>query len=231
MNAPEQVKLPGTEDGDGKITIINEPPHMIARVSALAVKIVFPFVGKNDIRQYLCGVNLRPLDDGTVMVVASDGRRFVVIRDPEGYAEGPLIVRITKDALKHAGDPTNTLDVMSNGTAIFSDVVAQPLFVQAGNSLIEDDFPKIENVASTLGYREGVSGSIDPAYLADALEIGKHFKGIRFYTRDEDSPLCFACADVLNFECFGGIMKRRDSFESLPAWFPRRTDPTTPADV
>ena len=110
---------------------------------------------------------------------------------------------------------------MSNGLVQFSGEVAQQLFVQPGNSLIDGtSYPRIENVASATGYREGISGAVDPQYLADALEIGEHFNGIRFFTRDANSPLCFVCGGLGDLECFGGIMKRTDSFESLPAWFP-----------
>ncbi|MFD2271790.1 hypothetical protein ACFS07_13160 [Undibacterium arcticum] len=61
--------------------------HLIARISAVAVKLVFPFVAQQDIRYYLNGINIRPLEDGTVMVVATDGHRYIVVRDPHGFAE------------------------------------------------------------------------------------------------------------------------------------------------
>ena len=229
MNAttrPEQNSLAGMGDDD------QGPGHMIARVSAVAVKLVFPFAGQNDIRFYLNGINIRPLDDGTVMVVASDGHRIIVVRDPNGYAERDVIVRIDKDALKHASNAKHTLDVMSNGLAMFSGEVAQPLFIQPGNSLIEGDFPRIERVASTVGYKEGISGAVNPSYLADALTISKSFgNSIRFFTRDADSPLNFVLGGLGDLECFGGIMKLRESFDALPAWFPTPGEVNTLADI
>jgi DNA polymerase-3 subunit beta len=218
MNATsknEQSSLAGMGDDD------QAPGHMIARVSAVAVKLVFPFAAQQDIRYYLNGVNIRPLSDGTVMVVASDGHRIIVVRDPHGYAEREMIVRVDKDALKHASNAKHTLDVMSNGTAMFSGEVAQPLFIQPGNSLIDGAFPRVERVINTFGYREGIAGSVNPGYLADALAIAKSFgNSIRFFTRDADSPLNFVLGGLGDLECFGGIMKLRDNFDVLPRWFP-----------
>jgi DNA polymerase III sliding clamp (beta) subunit (PCNA family) len=197
-----------------------ESPHMIARVNAMAIKVVFPFMAQNDVRYYLNGVNIRPLDDGTTMIVATDGHRYVVVHDQHGYAEDEIIVSVKKDALKTCA-AKSTFDVMSNGSAMVNGETGQEQFIQPGNSIIEGTFPRIENVASTIGYKEGISGAINPAYLKDALSIGQHFGSIRFFTRDADSPLTFVVGGLGDLEVFGGIMKIRDSFEQLPQWFPR----------
>lgn len=229
MNAatkPEQASLEGLPEAD------QEAPHLIARISAVAVKLVFPFVAQQDIRYYLNGINIRPLDDGSVMVVATDGHRYIVVRDPHGMAEKEVIVSISKDALKHASSAKHTLDVMSNGAAMLSGEVAQPLFIQPGNSLIEADFPRIERVASVVGYKEGINGTVNPRYLADALAIAKSFgNSIRFFTRDNESPLTFVLGGLGDLECFGGIMKMHESFESLPVWFPKPGSVETLADI
>lgn len=229
MNAPttpEQLQI----EGAGEVS--TEAPHMIARVTAVAVKIVFPFMAKQDIRYYLNGINIRPLEDGSVMVVATDGHRYVVVRDPHGYAEKEIIVALDKDALKHATNAKHTLDVMSNGAAQISGEVAQPLFIQPGNSLIDATFPRIERIASTIGYREGISGAVNPRYLNDALSVAKNFgESIRFFTRDEDGPLTFVLGGIGELECFGGIMKLRESFDSLPTWFPTPGEAQTLAEM
>jgi len=206
--------------------------HMIARINAVAVKLAYPFIAQQDIRYYLNGINIRPLEDGTAMIVATDGHRYIVVRDPHGYVEREVIVSVSKDALKHAGNAKHTLDVMSNGGAMISGDVAQPLFIQPGNSLVEGAFPRIERVASVIGYKEGISGAVNPKYLNDALEIGKSFGGsIRFFNRDNESPLTFVLGGLGDLECFGGIMKLRESFESLPAWFPSPGEVETLADI
>lgn len=217
---------------EGVPEVTQEPSHMIARISAVAVKLVFPFVAQQDIRFYLNGINIRPLEDGSAMIVATDGHRYIVVRDPHGYVEQEVIVNVSKDALKHAANTKHTLDVMSNGSAMISGDVAQPLFIQPGNSLVEANFPRIERVASVIGYKEGITGAVNPRYLADALAIGKSFgNSIRFFTRDSDSPLTFVLGGLGDLECFGGIMKMRESFETLPAWFPAPGEVETLADV
>jgi DNA polymerase III sliding clamp (beta) subunit (PCNA family) len=218
MNAntkPEQSAIEGTEveSTDGA--------HLIARINAVAMKLVYPFMAQQDIRYYLCGINIRPLDDDSAMIVATNGHRYIVVRDPHGFVEKEIIVAISKDALKHSANAKHTLDVMSNGNAMISGPVAEPLFIQPGNSLIEGVFPRIERVASTIGYKEGISGAVNPRYLNDALSIGKNFgESIRFFTRDADSPLTFVLGGIGELECFGGIMKLRESFDALPTWFP-----------
>ena len=209
-----------------------EPAHLIARVSAIAVKLVYPFIARNDVRHYLNGINIRPLEDGSTMVVACSGHRYIVVRDPSGFAEREIIVSISKDALKHATSPKHTLDVMSNGSAMFSDQVAQPLFIQPGNSIIEAEFPRIERVATLAGYKEGIVGAINPKFLYDALEIGKTFgDSIRFFTRDAESPLTFVLGGLGDLECFGGIMKLRDSIATLPDWLPAPGEVNSLADL
>lgn len=229
MNAnttPEQLAIEGVE------VEATDSTHMIARVNAIAVKLVFPFVAQNDIRFYLNGINIRPLNDGSVMIVATDGRRYVVVRDPHGYAEKEIVVVLSKDAIKHANNGKNTLDVMSNGNAMISGEAAQPLFIQPGNALIDEKFPRIERVATTIGYKEGISGAVNPRYLSDALAIGKSFgDSIRFFTRDNDSPLTFVLGGIGDLECFGGIMKMRESFDSLPTWFPAPSEVETLDDI
>lgn len=226
-STPEQMAIEGTAPAAS-----NEPVHMIARVNAVAIKMVFPFIAQQDIRYYLNGINIRPLEDGSAMLVATDGHRYIVVRDPRGYVEKEIIVGLSKDAIKHAANAKHTLDVMSNGSAQISDEVAAPLFIQPGNSLIEGGFPRIERVASTIGYTEGISGAVNPRYLNDALVISKSFgESIRFFTRDSDSPLTFVLGGIGELECFGGIMKMRESFESLPTWFPMPGVVETLADI
>lgn len=229
MNAiteQEQLSIDGIESEP------TDQPHMIARVNAVALKMIYPFIAQNDVRYYLTGINIRPLEDGSVMVVATNGHCYVVVRDPAGYAEKEIIVSLNKDAVKHLGGNKNTFDVMSNGMAIISGDVSQPLFIQPGNSLIEGNFPRIERIASTIGYKEGISGAVNPRYLHEALTIGKNFgDSIRFFTRDFDSPLTFVLGGIGELECFGGIMKMREAFDALPQWFPRPSEINTLADI
>ncbi len=222
MNAPNEAQL--SIEGMPPVDVdFSAPARMIARINSMTIKLAFPFMPQNDIRYYLNGMNIRPLDDDTAMIVATDGHRYIVIRDQHGYVENEIIVSVKKDSLKSCNEKS-TLDVMSNGAAMINDELGQPQFIQPGRSLIEGTFPRIENVASAIGYREGISGAINPTYLKDALLLGQHFGSIRFFTKDADSPLMFVVGGLGDLEVFGGIMKVRDSFEQLPQWFPRPTN-------
>lgn len=215
MNAPEQPNMFSSEADT------SEPNHLICRVNSIAIKAAFPFIAQDDIRYYLGGVNIRPLDDGSVMVVATDGHRFIIIRDPAGFAEREIIAHVSKDAIKHA-DAMATFDVMNNGDAMWNDKSTAPLFVQPGKSIIDGSFPRIESVVSTIGYEEGIRGAINLNYLADVLRIkvGGKAPAIRFFSRDEDSPLLFLLAGIGEIEVVGGVMKMRESTEWLPKWIP-----------
>jgi DNA polymerase III sliding clamp (beta) subunit (PCNA family) len=111
-----------------------EAPHMIARVNAMAIKVVFPFMAQNDVRYYLNGVNIRPLDDGTTMIVATDGHRYVVVHDQHGYAEDEIIVSVKKDALKTCA-AKSTFDVMSNGSAMVISGAINPAYLKDALSI------------------------------------------------------------------------------------------------
>lgn len=216
MNAPDQADMRQPQP-------INEDPNrMIARVNSVAIKAAFPFIAQEDVRYYLNGVNIRPLDDGSIMVVATDGHRFIIIRDPAGYAEDECIVRVSKDAIKHAGEMV-TFDVMSDGGTMWNDKSTAQLFIQPGNSVIDGVFPRIESVISTLGYEEGIHGAINMNFLADVMKIkiGTKAPSVRFFSSDDGAPLLFLLAGIGEIEVFGGIMKMNDSTDWLPKWLPK----------
>lgn len=217
MNAPTQPDMLIIPD-DSSIA-----QRMICRVNSVAIKAAFPFIAEDDVRFYLCGVNIRPLDDGSVMVVATDGHRFIIVRDPNGYAEKEVVAHVSKDAIKHA-DVKVTFDVMNNGSVVWNDVAAMPVFVQPGNSVIDGTFPRIEGVVDCTGYREGIHGAVNLNYLVDVLKIkmGGKAPALRFFTRDEDSPLLFMISGIGDVEVVGGIMKIRESLGWLPDWLPKR---------
>ena len=216
MNAPDQADLLQPPP------INEEPNHLIARVNSVAIKAAFPFIAQDDVRYYLCGVNIRPLDDGSIMVVATDGHRFIIIRDPAGYAEKECVVSVSKDAIKHA-DAMVTFDVMSDGSAMWNDKSTAPLFIQPGRSIIDGVFPRIESVVNTIGYEEGIRGAININYLGDVLKIkiGTKAPAVRFFSSDDGAPLLFLLAGIGEIEVFGGIMKMADATDWLPRWLPK----------
>lgn len=200
----------------------SDAPRLLARISSMAVRTVFPFVPTDDVRYYLNGINIRPLDAGGVMVTATDGHRFVIVRDTNGFAEREINARVVKDAIKHASEKV-TFDVLTNGQVIWNTAETLNVFIQPGMSIIEGDYPRIEAVCNTTGYTEGIKGPVNASYIADAMKIKVSTKqaSIRFFTRDEHSPLLFMFEGLGDIECMGGIAKMNGEFVALPDWLPK----------
>lgn len=58
-------------------------------------------ISKEDTRYHLNGVNVEPCDQGGVLLVSTDGRRMLVLRDPDGYApNGAGTVSLNKDMVR-----------------------------------------------------------------------------------------------------------------------------------
>lgn len=52
-------------------------------------------------RYYLNGVNVEPCEQGGVLLISTDGKRMLVLRDPDGYApNGSGIVSLNKDMVR-----------------------------------------------------------------------------------------------------------------------------------
>jgi hypothetical protein len=198
-----------------------EERKMICRVNSTAIRAVFPFIAKDDVRSYLCGVNIRPLEDGSVMIAATDGCKFIIVRDPKGYTEKEMIVRVPKDAIRHA-DADVTFDVMNNGLVLWNEENS-PVFIQPGNSIMGGIFPRIETVINPVGYIEGFKGAVNINHLADAISIktGAKPPALRFFSRDEDSPMLFMASGIDEIEIIGGFTKIRDTNAVLPDWLPK----------
>jgi hypothetical protein len=210
-------------DEDGKMQF-KEPPHMVARINAVAVKIVFPFIAQKDVRLYLCGMNIRPLEAGGVMISATDGHRLIVVRDPDGYVEEELIVAVSKDAIKHCAVESEWI-VMSNGNAWVQDAVtAAQTFIQPGNSRIDGQYPRYEGILTMRSnHREGIHGAVNPDFLRDALAIdtGSTSPTIRFWsTVDGSGALLFRVDQAAGLDAVGAIMPLRNVERELPTWIP-----------
>ena len=202
--------------------VLGDERHMVVQINALVPKIVWPFMAKNDVRLYMNGLNLRPLGDDGAMIVASDGRRVVVVRDPDGFVGRELTVSFHKDGLKHCTD-RHQFVVMSDGTSWIQDEAGAPLFIQPGNVRIDGDYPRVEHVLRFDGYREGIFGDVNPVYLREAVQIqsGSESQAIRFWSRpDNESPLLFTIDQVNGIETCGAIAKMRQTAGALPSWIP-----------
>lgn len=72
------------------------------------------FAGKNDERNFLNGVNVRPSVDGGVIISATNGHVLFACRDPEGWCKQDLILAPSKPLSSAARKRTSGLFVAAN---------------------------------------------------------------------------------------------------------------------
>ena len=56
--------------------------------------------------------------------------------------------------------------------------------------------------------------------IIDAGDFTSASQAAHPLNRDAENALSFGLGGIGELECFGGIMKMRESFEALSAWFP-----------
>lgn len=88
---------------------------MTVRFSADLYNIAWPFVSTEETRYYLNGVLVTPAKDGGVLLVASDGRALICIRDAAGEADKDTIVRLA---------PKRARDLIAGASVIVDDGAA-----------------------------------------------------------------------------------------------------------
>jgi hypothetical protein len=83
----------------------------LAKVNPKALAAAYICQGQDDVRYYLNGILIEPVDTGGVRCVATDGHRMIIVTDPAGHCEDPIIVAfesttITKMRQKKASTVT-----------------------------------------------------------------------------------------------------------------------------
>lgn len=86
----------------------------IAYFSAPILASAHSFAGKNDERNFLNGVNVRPSVDGGVIISATNGHVLFACRDPEGWCKQDLILAPSKPLSSAARKRTSGLFVAAN---------------------------------------------------------------------------------------------------------------------
>lgn len=169
-----------------------------ARFEAKHVARLAPFMARNDIRYYLCGLCIEKAEQGGVYLVTTDGHSMAVVYDATGIIEGAesVIISLTsgliaaaKRAKAIAGIPQQVLltgqrvrialDFECNGSG--------ESYVQAGNSLVDGIFPSWRKVTPDFdklkrGAFSGADG-VNAVYLARCAKLvdGKRFCGLSFW--------------------------------------------------
>lgn len=63
--------------------------------SSCYVNALSKFMAKNDVRYYLCGINIKQHPEGGVILTATDGHTLVTIHDEAGFSDGEYIIPLS----------------------------------------------------------------------------------------------------------------------------------------
>ena len=177
---------------------MSDTPQIRARFEAKHIARLAPFMARNDMRYYLCGLYIEKAEQGGVYLVTTDGHSMAVVYDATGTIEGAENVTISitsgliaaaKRAKMVGGIPQQVLltgqrvrialDFECNG--------AGESYVQAGNSLVEGNFPNWRKVTPDFhklkrGAFTGAEG-VNAVYLARCAKLvdSKRFCGLSFW--------------------------------------------------
>jgi DNA polymerase-3 subunit beta len=71
----------------------------LATIHSKALAAAFTCQAKNDVREYLNGIFLEPVKSGGVRAVATNGHTMIMVTDPDGTCEAPVIVSLESTAV------------------------------------------------------------------------------------------------------------------------------------
>lgn len=169
-----------------------------ARFAAKHVARLVPFMARNDIRYYLCGICIEKADQGGVYLIATDGHSMAVVYDATGTIEGEQHVVISAQSeLIAAAKRAKTIagleqQVLLTGKRVrialeFDSTGSGESYVQAGDSLVEGNYPSWRKVTPDFSKlkRGALTGDegINATYLARCAKLsgGKGFSGLSFW--------------------------------------------------
>lgn len=177
---------------------LNDIAQIRARFEAKHVARLAPFMARDDIRYYLCGLCIEKAEQGGVYLITSDGHSMAVVYDATGTLEGAdrVVIAMSNDliaAAKRAKPIAGlTQQVLLTGKRVrialdFECTGSGESFVQAGDSLVEGKFPNWRAVTPDFdklkrGAFTGPEG-VNAAYLARCAKLvdRKRFCGLSFW--------------------------------------------------
>lgn len=177
---------------------MSDTKEIRASFDAKNIARLVPFMARQDIRYYLCGVCIEKADQGGVYLVTTDGHSMAVVYDAAGSIEGAERVTISVSAgliaaAKRAKQIAGVAQkVLLDGKRVrlaldFDSPASCESYVQAGDSLVEGTFPNWRKVTPDFSklQRGALTGddAINAVYLARCAKLvgGKGFCGLSFW--------------------------------------------------
>ena len=173
----------------------------LARVSAKAFAAASFFQAVKDVRYYLNGVHIVPLESGGVHVVATDGHRFIVITDPNGECsrEKGVIIRAEAAAITQMKKgAAHTVSFIEDDGLEPSAVISNDTGKQLNISFIEKvdgTFPDYERIVPEKLYDTyasyAVNGSLIGAFInaANVMSMQKYVPISFVYGRNDGTSV------------------------------------------
>lgn len=205
-------------------------------------------VSKEESRYYLTGVQVEPCEHGGALLIATDGSRMLVLRDPDGIVRnGHGIVSLNRDmveALSAKADVKKRLVLVRGSKAAVAEVAlgadelleADALLALADSptqsvgayqwhgALIDGKFPDWRRVVGKPASKPAPHGAIDPTKLAPLAEAlashDRYSRGCRLVPTEGDEANGPVFVFPLMGDGFGVIMPVRDDSQhpTLPEW-------------
>ncbi|AOH36855.1 hypothetical protein BGP89_11240 [Luteimonas sp. JM171] len=176
-------------------------------ITARAVATVLPFAAVKDIRWYLRGVAVIPVDEG-VVAVATDGTALLAARDREGHADHPVILPINKrEHARHlaGGD---FVRVTPEGRTFIVDAGGAPSYISPA-PLIEGKFPDVHDLLGSLeGWHAGCpDAALALGQLQRVQATAAKTAPVRMYHRGDSAG---AVLFTIGQDLYGLVMPLRD---------------------
>lgn len=175
-------------------------------VDANAFRLVALFQGTDETRYYLQGVYIEPHHEKGVFLVSTDGHRMLVAHDETGSCVEPVIVQLSKDALKACAPARGD----KNPRRVEAASRKSEAFVYADNAQkvgvatkweIEGTFPDWRR-AFKGAKGDGASCAMNATYMGTFSKVGKSLTGseVVHVSNDADSgPSLIRFANVSSF--------------------------------
>lgn len=165
------------------------------KFQARYLPMLWPFMGKKDIRYYLNGVYIEPAEKG-VYLAATDGHKLAVIYDESGECDEARVFSVRRDALRFCKgrapyEPFINIDP-SPQRLIVSDQIEER-YLQPGKCFIGGQYPDFRRVLPEFTkLRPGSPAAFNSTYLAEvagAMPKHKGFSAMKLWSEgEENSP-------------------------------------------
>jgi len=167
------------------MTEVNTTEEQLS-IPAKDLMAVLPFRARQDIRYYLDGISIEPVETGGCMIVATDGHLLGAIHSPNARASSKCIIRITKEMDKAIRElpgrnEVRTVSLISGRLTLLDN---EEVCVQPGQPFIDyDKYPDWRKILPPVEQiRAGAMGLLSAKYLAKLFRVtDSQYPDIKFF--------------------------------------------------